>query len=57
MFQPHASNRAIANIIVKYTRASSADLRQLANIASIAAEIKHEQETGKVSPAPAPTDG
>lgn len=57
MFQSHTTDRQLANVIVQFTRATSKDLRRLSNIAAIAAEIKHEQETGKVSPAPAPTDG
>lgn len=57
MFAPHLTDRAIAEVIVKTTTASARDLRRLSNIAAIAAELKHEQETGCVSPAPVPTDG
>lgn len=52
-----STNRAIAEVIATTTRMSSKDLRRLSSIAAIAAEMKHEQEAGRATPAPAPTDG
>lgn len=57
MFNQIVTDRQLAEVVVKYTSATAKDLRRLSNISAIAAELKHEQETGKVSPAPAPTDG
>lgn len=57
MLSKIVTDRQIAEVIVKYTSATSKDMRRLSNIASITAEILHERETGCASPTPAPTDG
>lgn len=44
MFDPTATDRELAAVVVKFTRATSADLRHLSNIAAIAAEMRHDQE-------------
>lgn len=55
MFTQIVTDRQLAEVVVKYTSATAKDLRRLSNIATIAAEIKYEQETGKIAAAPAPT--
>lgn len=57
MLQDHVTDRAMAEIIAKVTKLTSRELRRMSNMALIASEIVHARETGKVYPAPSPTDG
>lgn len=55
MFTAIANDRALAELIVKYTKCTAKDLRRLSNIAALAADIKHHEEHGTI-PSP-PTEG